>query len=747
MSVIHGSGVSSRGSHTSAPAQRSRPHLGFRPDIEGMRAIAVTLVVLSHAGVASLAGGYVGVDVFFVISGFLITTLLLKELDRTGTVSLTSFYARRAVRLLPASAVVLVATLAGAWLWLPSTRFHSISLDALYTTFYGINWRLAGEGVQYLNADAAPSPLQHFWSLAVEEQFYLVWPLLMLVYAAVWMRRRRAQPRVTIPAQRNGSFAESKPAGATPDTNPSRVRVKHVPLTVVLAVIAVISLAASITQTESAAPWAYFGAHTRAWELAIGALVAVAASRLAGLPGRFAAVLTWLGMAAVICSAFLYGEHTAFPGSAALLPVLGSAAIIAAGCAAPAGGAAVVLRTRPFQLIGRYSYSWYLWHWPVLMIGPAALGREPSLKLGLALAAGSLLLAVASYHLVEDPVRNRPWIKARARRGLAVGLALTAVTAGLALTAGRLTPSVATGDAVAETSDQLAGASDRQAELRTLLAQAAKQRTLPANLRPAPANAAKDQPVIYRDHCHLDYPFVTADNPCVYGDPAGTDEIFLLGDSHAAHWFPAADAIARERGLKLYSRTKAACQAPSVLVFNGVLKRPYQECAEFRERALDEIAERRPKFVIMSSNGGDSGGLVSPDGKPLDRGPDRDQLWVDAWTQTIDRIKKAGATPVLLLDTPWPAGSTPECVVTHPDEVNRCARPAREAFVEPGRRKLVAAAAEARGTTVIDTRDWFCTAKVCPAIVGNLMVWKDSSHISTGYAEMLAPLLNERMPK
>ncbi|BBH63591.1 acyltransferase [Actinoplanes sp. OR16] len=714
---------------------RTGPHLGFRPDIEGMRAIAVTLVVLSHAGLATLAGGYVGVDVFFVISGFLITTLLLKELGRTGTVSLTRFYARRAIRLLPASALVLVATLAGAWFWLPSTRFHSISLDALFATFYGINWRLADEGVQYLNADAAPSPLQHFWSLAVEEQFYLVWPLLMLIYAFFWARSRRPRSAVVIPTQRTSS---SPP--------PSPVRPKHRFLTVALILIAAASLAASMTQTRSAAPWAYFGAHTRAWELAIGALVAVAASRLAVLPGRVAAPLTWLGMAAVIGSAFLYDEHTAFPGSAALLPVLGSAAIIAAGCAAPRGGAAVVLRTRPFQLIGRYSYSWYLWHWPILMIGPAALGLESSLGLGLALAAGSLVVAVASYHLIENPVRNRQWIKARARRGLAVGLALSAVTAGLALGAGRFTPAVATGDAVADTSSRLAEAADAEARLRTLLADASRQLTLPANLKPAPEAAAADQPVIYRDGCHIDYPFVAAGNPCAYGDTTATDSIFLLGDSHAAHWFPAVDAIAKERDLKLFSRTKAACQAASVLVFNDVLKRPYSECVEWRDRVFAEIAAQRPKFVVLSSNGGDSGGLVTPDNKPLDRGPDRDRLWVQAWTRTFDTIERAGAQPVLLLDTPWPAGSAPECVVTRPTAVNECARPAREAFVEPGRREMVAAAARARGVTVVDTRDWFCTSVSCPAVVGNLLVWKDSSHISTAYAAMLTPLLDARLP-
>jgi peptidoglycan/LPS O-acetylase OafA/YrhL len=155
-----------------------------------MRAVAVTLVVLSHAGIGALEGGYVGVDVFFVISGFLITTLLLKELTRTGRVSLATFYARRATRLLPASTVVLLATVIASWLWIPATRFKSIAADAIHATFYGINWRLADEGVQYMNADAEPSPLQHFWSLAVEEQFYLVWPLLLLVFALLWGKRR-----------------------------------------------------------------------------------------------------------------------------------------------------------------------------------------------------------------------------------------------------------------------------------------------------------------------------------------------------------------------------------------------------------------------------------------------------------------------------------------------------------------------------------------------------------------------------
>nr|WP_280526213.1 acyltransferase family protein [Couchioplanes caeruleus] len=863
--------------------------------MEGMRAIAVTLVVLSHAGMATLAGGYVGVDVFFVISGFLITTLLLKELDRTGTISLSDFYARRAVRLLPASALVLVATLAGAWFWLPSTRFHSISLDGLFATFYGINWRLADEGVDYLNADAAPSPLQHFWSLAVEEQFYLVWPLLMLVYAAIWARRRaknapettparqttgsasvrpggpmpmqqrsagsaqvrpggpvpaqqawgygsarpggpmpmqqrsagsaqvrpggpvpaqqawgygsarpggpmpmpqrsagsaQVRPGGPVPAQQAWGYGSARPGGPMPmpqrsagsaqvrpggpmpaqqarghgmpryatgeprkevvapvvDKTPERKPATRVPLTLALIAVAGISLAASVTQTKSAAPWAYFGAHTRAWELAVGALVAVAASRLARLPGPLAALLTWAGLAAVITSAFHYDENTAFPGTAALLPVLGSAAIIAAGCASPRGSVAVVLRAWPFQLIGRYSYSWYLWHWPVLMIGPAALGREPSLRLGLALSAASLVVAVLSYHLVENPARNGPWIKARARRGIAVGLVLSTATAGVALGAGQFTPPVETGEAVEDPTSLLAKAADPQAVLQTLLAESAKRTRLPSNVRPAPQSAATDQPVIYKDQCHLEYEVVTPDGPCLYGDPDGKKSIFLLGDSHAAHWFPAVDAIAKKRGLQLYSRTKSACPASSVLVFNRVLKRPYRECAEWREKVLDEIAAKRPTFVVLSSNGGNFDGLVSPDNKLLDKS-NWDKLWLAGWIKTVDRIKKAGSVPVLLLDTPWPPNSTPECMVTNPSAVDKCSARVAEAFYEPVRRKAVAAKAASLGAKVIDSQGWFCTAEVCPAVIGNLLVWKDGSHISTAYSAALTPLLNASLPK
>ncbi|WP_045746696.1 acyltransferase family protein [Actinoplanes rectilineatus] len=695
---------------TPTPAAPSRA--GFRGDIEGLRAIAVVLVVAAHVGVPGFAGGYAGVDVFFVVSGFLITTLLLKELDRTGSISLGGFFARRIVRLLPAATLVLVATLAGAWLWLPPTRVPEISWDAAFAAFSGINWRLAYEGVQYLNADAVPSPLQHYWSLAVEEQFYLLWPLLILS-VAVLFRRRGHHPRV--------------------------------PLVMILSVITGASLAMSGSLTSS---WAYFGTHTRAWELAVGALVALSAAWPTVLPARLAAVLTWGGVAAIGLAAVLFDEDTHFPGTAALLPVLGTAAVIAVGIANPDDGAVRFLRRRPFQIIGRYSYGWYLWHWPLLMIGPAALGTTSSVWLGLLLAVIAFGLAAASYHLLEHPLRRMARWRERPRRGLWLGGGLIAASTVAALLAGLFAPAISTGAATTDAAKELAGSRDQEAQLRALIAQSTSLSDLPANLRPSITEAKADQPVVYADKCHLDYDatqVTSTSASCVYGVRDGEQTMVLFGDSHAAHWFPAVNTIAGQRGMRLLSLTKSACPAADAPVWNLGLDRPYPECTRWRESVFKEIARVKPAVVILSSNGGDGGGLLDATGKKPLTGTDSDQQWVAAWTKTFDRIKAAGARPVLIQDTPWPSGDVPDCLAGHADRVETCSRSVAKAIPSPARRALVTAAAKARGVTVVDPRPWFCTETVCPPIVGNVMVWKDDSHMSTAYAAVLAPLLAARL--
>lgn len=687
------------------------PHRGFRPDIEGMRAIAVVLVVLSHADIAGLAGGYVGVDVFFVVSGFLITALLLNELTMTGRISLATFYARRATRLLPASTVVLLFTVTASWMWMPATRFKSISLDAIYATIYGINWRLANEGVQYLNADAEPSPLQHFWSLAVEEQFYLVWPLLLLIFALIFGKRRA-------------------------------------PVIISLVLVVIASLTVSIMQTASSAPWAYFGAHTRAWELAIGAFLAVGAARLAGLPKALAAVTTWAGLAAIVVAAFLFTEETPFPGYAAALPVLGAAAIIAGGSAGSPHGVVALLRTWPFQQIGKYSYSWYLWHWPVLMIVPHILDVEPNIPLNLGLATGALLLAIASYHLIENPARNHSWAKAKARRGIAVGLALSSLAALVAQVGAMKPPQLAKGDPAVDTTQMVATAADPLTELQRIITASVGTGELPANTTPRVQTARRDKPAYYDVNCHLEYVETVAPSECAFGDPAGTRTVFLYGDSHAAHWFPAVDAIAKERGWKLLVRTKSACHAASVDVYSAGLKRAYTECPAWRDQVLAEIKQAKPYLVVVSSSANDGNPLLNESGGRLEgSATEVDPLWAKGWTGTFQAIKARRTRIVLIQDTPWPGHDAPECLAEHSRKISRCVAPAGESIALPERQALVAATAKANGVSVIDPAPWFCAGGSCPSVVGNLLVWRDDDHITTKYATMLAPLLGAKLPK
>ena len=343
----------------------------FRPDIAGLRALAVLLVVLYHAGLSPLSGGFVGVDVFFVISGFVITGLLLRERAKTQGTSLLAFYARRARRILPAATLVIIATLLMSYHWLGFIAGNQVSADAKAAALFFANFHFISLSTNYFTAQLPPSPLQHFWSLSVEEQFYLVYPALFLFTALVW---RRA------PLVRK--------------------------LTVVLLAVIAASLTLSVVQTSSDATAAYFSPFTRAWELALGALIAIGSRPLSKVPRAVAGAVTWAGMACVLLAAFLYSGATSYPGDAVALPVVGAAAIIAGGTAVPRMGTEVLLRRLPFQWLGNISYSLYLWHWPVLVVAEEHAAHPLSLGQKLLLVLVALVISVASFLLVENPVRN-----------------------------------------------------------------------------------------------------------------------------------------------------------------------------------------------------------------------------------------------------------------------------------------------------------------------------------------------------
>ena len=517
-----------------------------RTDIQGLRALAVGAVLLFHVWPGLVPGGYVGVDVFFVISGYLITGVLFREAVSTGSISLTRFYERRIRRLLPAATAVLLAVTACLPL-LPQGRWQDTAYEIAASTLYVENWRLAWLKVDYLGAENEPSPVQHYWSLSIEEQFYIVWPL---VIVAVLVLRRGRPLRTTLMAA--------------------------------LASIAIFSFAASVILTSRDQSVAYFVTHTRMWELALGGLLALA--MLPSLSERAREGLRVTGLAAIAVSFVAFSSATEFPGVAALLPTLGCALVIAAGTGNGRFSSYRLLASSPAQHLGDISYSVYLWHWPLIVFAGTLLS-EPHLSLGsgAAVLAATLLLSWASYRFIEQPFR-RP-----GHRPLPALLSGAASIAGVVLVSGAVLFAIrASSTDVAVSSEQYPGA--------LALLSGAPVPQVDALLPPL-AKVRQDLPDAYRNECHLDQKMAEL-NPCVFGPENTSFRVLLSGDSHAANWIPALRMLAEKRGWRVETHTKSSCQLLVEPVENkGQL---YQSCLDWGQRVLNRIAEWRPDVVLVS---------------------------------------------------------------------------------------------------------------------------------------------------
>lgn len=731
------------------PAHLAR-RSGFRSDIEGLRAVAVAAVVLYHAKVGFLPGGYVGVDVFFVISGFLITGLLWREISERGRVSLGSFYARRARRLLPASMLVLVVTIAASALWLPPLEARSVWKDGLSSALYVGNYRFALQQTNYLTSSAPPSPFQHYWSLGVEEQFYLLWPLLLILAARfAW---KRVGPRVTA--------------------------------IVVLGVVAVASFAASVVLTRADEPWAFFSLPTRAWELALGGLIALAQPWVRRALWGVAAPVAWLGLGLIVWSVVDFTSSTPFPGIDAIVPVVGAAAVIAGGIGRPRGGPDWLLGSSNVRLIGRISYSLYLWHWPVLILAPFALGHALNERGELGLVALSVALATATCLLVETPGRQWRWPALSNWRGAAMGGSLTvAGVAACVVVAGALPsttghglapvaalrsppasarivathtpasspppPSAASGrtHTPAPTSPStstttippaVAQVDALSAQVRAAVAQSASTSAVPANLTPSLGDATTDEPDAAVDGCLLQY-LQTQSPTCLFGDPNGSSSIVLWGDSHATMWFPAIDSYANAVHARLYVWTKATCPPVELPMFSPVLGREFSECDEWRDSIISQIQELHPALVVFGiAPGYDSAYQITQDGPQ----------WLAGLTSAIHQVRQSGARVAVIGPVPGPPEPIPDCLSANLDDVTACNISPGGPHAAPGPVGIDVAGMQAEQSTVtaaggafIDVEPWFCTESTCPVIVDNLLVFRDVSHITATYANFLAPLM------
>ncbi|MCA5894319.1 acyltransferase [Isoptericola sp. NEAU-Y5] len=681
---------------------------GARTDIQGLRAIAVAAVVAFHLWPGAVTGGYVGVDVFFVISGFLITSHLLRTPVR-GVGSLAQFWARRIRRLIPAASVVLFVTLVATVIWLPSTTFGVVTREVISAIFYVENWTLASFETNYLAADQQESPVQHYWSLSIEEQFYIVWPVVLGLTALVarHVARRRGA---------DGAAARWVPA-------------------VVIGAIVLASLAwsAHLTSTDPSA--AYFVSTTRAWELALGGLLAAVvaawprldlAASTAAPAGAARAATAWLGLALVAWSVFRFDAATSFPGVSAVVPTLGTALVIGAAADGARWGPGGLLARRPMQWLGDVSYSTYLWHWPLIVIVPFAIGRPLGLVDTLGVLAASLLLAALSQRYVEDRLRWHPRLARSVGATFGMLLACVVVVGGAA--AGVLLYADASERAAQDRFEQSV------AELSPCIGAgvAGDPSCADPDLFMPPAVAADDKPAPYADGCWNNEPF-TSRHTCTYGvgDQAADDgaRVALFGNSHAGHWLPAMQDALEPNGWQVTTYLQSVCYAADEpLEFEAA--ESSQNCQDINRWAIDSIVAGGYDLVVMSNR----------TNQPLAGVPAADQAAVAqaGYQRTLDELTRAGIRVLVLRDVPAMPQNVPDCVAEHEDDPDACGAPPAEA-IEPDPLAEAARGDDSGAVSLLDVNDFLCDDALCRPVVGGLIAYFDHGHLTATFARTLAP--------
>jgi len=634
----------------------------LRHDIQGLRAVAIALVVSAHAGVPLLAGGFVGVDVFFVLSGYLITDLLMAEHRATGSISLAKFYARRLRRLLPALLAVVGLTLVSAAVVLTSHEATVMSGSALYAVSWTSNLYFALSAMDYFAALQERDLFLHTWSLGVEEQFYLMWPLLILALA----------PRLRWQEWR-GWLA-------------------------VFALLFVASLALSVLAATRDPMWAFYMMPTRVWQFSLGGIVALGGGRTAPLPGR--RMLGAVGFALILGSAVLLPPQA--PGYWLLFPSIGAALVIADGQAAPLSPVSRLLAHPLAGWVGDRSYSWYLWHWPVLTTG-FTIGVHGFWAVA-GLVAASLALADQTHRWVERPLWKGTWVRSTPPR-------VTILASGLAV--------LVMINAVYRFPDFLPAETLSPDEIQ---ARAAR----------------RDAPALYSRDCDA-FNQSASVSPCIFGSERARGTVVLLGDSIGVQWFPVVTELFKAPEWRTVVLTKSACPMVDKDFFYKKIRAVYHVCTQWRGAVLDYLDQARPDVIILGSS-------AEYEFSPGD--------WVDGSARVLGRLSAAAGRVWVVAGTPGLSFDGPSCLEHNALARRRRSAPQARACVDEvadGRATAVAgylqeAARKFRNVELLDLNDAVCPRGLCAARApGGAVVFRDDAHLTATYALSLAASFDERM--
>ncbi|MCZ1075107.1 acyltransferase family protein [Rhodococcus sp. A5(2022)] len=702
------------GRSTSKPTQRL--------DIQGLRMVAVMLVVLSHL-FHWPQGGFIGVDVFFVISGFLITGSLLHTFEKTGRISFSSFYRRRIRRIVPAATLVLLATSIAAYTIFTEARFKTTILDAVWAFFFVSNWRFGIEGTDYFNATGPVSPLQHYWSLSVEEQFYFVWPAVILAIGLVvtrqaWSRRARLALSAAV-----------------------------------MSLVVAASFAYSVFDTATDPTWAYFSTLTRVWELGVGALLAITISYFERIPDSVRPLIAWTGLLAIILGAFAISEtEGGFPAPWAAVPVLGAVLVIAAGVRGP-HRYLQVLTNNISTYIGDISYSLYLWHWPVIIL----LGAVMDANVYFYVSALLLMFgfSIAAYHFFENPIRNSRWLINESERAdrrildlsrwrlpsvtmtesdktIAIG-SLALITAGIASFA--LVPPKVTvipgagytpvGTAAEALTDPTQSLGPAQTEVASQITTAVSATSWP-DLSPSMDDAIAG-PQAPTEILRCGNPTRLSPSDCTWGSPAAPKTMVLVGDSMAMTYAQPLKNFAEASGGQWKVRVEAmfGCRfadLPIQASDNDIAR----ACPQHRSNVIQTINDVKPTAVVISNN------YTSEEAS----------VWTDAMTRFVDQFR-TNTGSVFLLAAPPTSFDITKCYT-------RTAQPA-DCVGQISDQWTARASAEARladriNGEFVDSRQWFCTsAGYCPSFVGSTPTKRDRTHMTPAYGALISPAVAERL--
>lgn len=688
----------------------------YRYDLDGLRGIAIALVVIYHVFVGRVSGG---VDVFLLLSGYFFLGSQLRYADKPNA-SFNPWWPiwRTLRRLVPALVLTVGATYLLVRFFTPQLMRTEFTQQITASVFYYQNVELAKQNADYAAASADTSPLQHLWSMAVQGQFYIVSILAALALGA-FVRLLHRRPRLG-----NGGVTVHKIAGP------------------ILIIITIASFLYASRFGLYGPASNYYDTFARAWELTLGGALAIYGSRI-NVPERLSDAFSGIGLLALVCTGMLIADNSAYPGPLSLLPLGGAVLIIIAG----GGRISRVMASRRARWLGDIAYPLYLWHWPLLIVSTAYLNEDtPAWWLGIIIVALSLVLADLTHRFIERPLRQtrkRPLaddlpvnralasLRTPAGQGRAVGgVLVAAATVGLLAVQPLWMKDVREGEQTTLDPTQYPGVMALQGA------------AVPAGvkLQPDPILVGGIMPPIATSHCfvakqadpdHYNETRITGE-PCIFGDTDADYTVYLVGGSHAEQWASGLDKLGRQMGFKLVPFLRQDCPfelGPELTVT--------PECAQWAQGALEQVIDGKygkPDLVISNTTRPQSPYGFGPDIVPAG--------YIAFW----DELAKHEIPFLGLRDNPWgfdPEGKArefDECYVALEDAVG-CGMQRDQVYspVDPGAVVL----ANYRNMIAIDTSDWFCEETNCPVIIGNVFVYRDMHHISNAYADSAMPLLRE----